>query len=93
MGFTYTLMKGKENVLSEVNLLFSIYNLKRVLSILGSEELRKRLKDQILLLLDQIGLEINSFKKGLQNSHILLNRLLISTEGFICSQERYFKYI
>lgn len=92
-GFTYTLMKGKENVLSEVNLLFSIYNLKRVLSILGSEELRKRLKDQILLLLDQIGLEINSFKKGLQNSHILLNRLLISTEGFICSQERYFKYI
>ena len=80
-------------MLSEVNLLFTIYNLKRALSILGPEELRKRLKVHILLLFDHIRLEISSFKKGWQNDHKTLNRLLISTEGFICSQERYFKYI
>jgi transposase len=43
-GFTYTLMKGKEHVLSEVNLYFIIYNLRRLVSILGPEELKSRLK-------------------------------------------------
>jgi transposase len=43
-GFTHTLMKGKEAVLSEVHLLFTIYNLRRSVSILGLEELKKRLK-------------------------------------------------
>ena len=43
-GFTYTLMKGKENVLSEVYLCFSVYNLLRMVQILGVDELRKRLK-------------------------------------------------
>ena len=43
-GFTFTLMKGKENVLSEVNILFMIYNLRRTMSILGSNELKMRLK-------------------------------------------------
>ena len=33
-GFTYTLMKGKENVLSEVNLIMMCYNLRRIMSIL-----------------------------------------------------------
>ena len=43
-GFTYTLIKGKENVLSEVNLIMICYNLKRLMSILGSKELKNRLK-------------------------------------------------
>ena len=46
-GFTYTLMKGKEYVLGEVNLLFMIYNLRRSMSILGLEELKKRLRNLI----------------------------------------------
>lgn len=44
-GFTFTLMTGKENVLSEVNLLMIIYNLKRSISIIGKDELRKRLRE------------------------------------------------
>jgi len=46
-GFTHTLMKGKEYVLSEVHLLFTIYNLRRSLSILGLDELKKRLRNLI----------------------------------------------
>lgn len=43
-GFTYTLMKGKQNVLSEVNLMMICYNLRRLMSIYGIEELKTRLK-------------------------------------------------
>ena len=43
-GFTYTLMKGMQNVLSEVNLMMICYNLTRLSSILGPEVLKKRLK-------------------------------------------------
>lgn len=38
-GFTFTLMKGKENVLSEVNLMMMCYNLRRLMSILGINDL------------------------------------------------------
>ena len=43
-GFTYTLMRGKQNVLSEVNLMMICYNLTRLTSILGPEVLKNRLK-------------------------------------------------
>jgi transposase len=43
-GFTYTLMKGKENVLSEVNLAMICYNLKRLMAILGPKELKYSLE-------------------------------------------------
>ena len=43
-GFTHTLMKGKDNVLSEVNLMMICYNLTRLMSILGPEVLKNRLK-------------------------------------------------
>ena len=46
-GFTYTLMKGKQNVLSEVRLVFLTYNLGRIARILGVRELVERLKDSI----------------------------------------------
>lgn len=47
-GFTYTLMKGKEHVLSEVNLMMMCYNLRRLMSILDINELKTRLKSLIL---------------------------------------------
>ena len=47
-GFTYTLMRGKENVLAEASMVFTIYNLKRSLSILGFNSLMKRLEALIL---------------------------------------------
>src|SRR5690554_841082 len=43
-GFTHTLMRGKQNVLSEVNLMMICYNLTRLISILGPEVLKNRLK-------------------------------------------------
>lgn len=39
-GFTFTLMKGKENVLSEVNLMMMVYNLRSIMSILGVNDLK-----------------------------------------------------
>ena len=49
-GFTHTLMKGKEFVLGEVHLLFMIYNLKRSISLLGFEELKRRLASFLALI-------------------------------------------
>jgi hypothetical protein len=43
-GFTHTLMRGKQNVLSEVNLIMICYNLKRLVSILDPKVLKNRLK-------------------------------------------------
>ncbi|WP_164905137.1 transposase [Aequorivita ciconiae] len=43
-GFTHTLMRGKQNVLSEVDLMMICYNLTRLVSILGPEVLKNRLK-------------------------------------------------
>jgi len=40
----YTLMKGKEKVLGEIYLAFTMYNLSRSVSILGFSELMKRIK-------------------------------------------------
>ena len=43
-GFTFTLMKGKQNVLSEVNLIMMVYNLRRLISICTSKDLKNKLK-------------------------------------------------
>lgn len=45
--FDYTLMKGKEKVLGEVYIAFTMYNLRRSMSILGLLELIKRLRAAI----------------------------------------------
>jgi hypothetical protein len=47
-GFTHVLMRGKKHVLAEVSILFTAYNLKRSLSIIGFSELLKRLKTLLL---------------------------------------------
>jgi len=46
--FTYTLMRGKENVLSEVNIMMMVYNLRRLMSIFSIKELKARLKNLVL---------------------------------------------
>jgi len=56
--FDYTLMKGKENVLGEVYLSFTMYNLRRSLSIFGFSELIRLLGailDKIFTILDMRG--------------------------------------
>ncbi|MCJ7774871.1 MAG: IS1182 family transposase [Desulfobulbaceae bacterium] len=47
-GFTHTLMKGKQNVLSEVNLIMICYNLTRLMSILDPKDLKYRLEQLAL---------------------------------------------
>lgn len=53
-GFTHVLMRGKENVLGEVSLMFTAYNLRRSVSILGFEGLLKRLKALFSLFLGNL---------------------------------------
>ena len=52
--FTYVLMKGKDQILGEIALLFSTYNLRRTVSILGFSVFLKRLKDAFLTIFDNI---------------------------------------
>ena len=47
-GFTHTLMKGKQNVLSEVNLIMICYNLTRLMAIFDPKDLKNRLKQLAL---------------------------------------------
>jgi transposase len=49
--FTYTLMRGKENVLSEVNIMMMVYNLRRLITILGIKTLKHRLKSLVNIIL------------------------------------------
>lgn len=53
-GFTYTLMRCKEHVLSEVYLNFSVYNLLRAFKILGPKVLQARLRSLYLCFKTQI---------------------------------------
>lgn len=46
-GFTFTLMKAKENVLSEVNLMMMVYNLRRLISIFSVNGLKTKLKELV----------------------------------------------
>lgn len=51
MGFDHVLMKGKQKNEAEFGLIFSAYNLRRILSILGITELKKRLEGAFLCFL------------------------------------------
>ncbi|WP_422395441.1 transposase [Robertkochia solimangrovi] len=46
--FSYTLVKGKQHVLTEVNLIMMSYNLKRLLAIWGPERIKERFKELFL---------------------------------------------
>jgi hypothetical protein len=71
-GFTYTLMKRKANVLAEVELNMLNYNLIRTLSIIGPDELRKRL-GELFLSLFKLVYEL------CRNMNRLLNLLVITS--------------
>ena len=43
-GYTYTLLKGIKKVNTEMSIIFTVYNIRRAMSILGVEELISRLK-------------------------------------------------
>lgn len=92
-GFTYTLMRGKENVLSEVNLLFSIYNLTRALTILGPKALKECLKAHLLMFFNQIRTHISQFKNFFKYTPRIMDRLLVSSNGLTGSQKTFLKYI
>jgi hypothetical protein len=53
-GFTFTLVRGKANVLGEVGLMFIGYNLSRCISILGAENLIKALRECCLLIANRL---------------------------------------
>ena len=53
-GFTHVLVKGKEQVLGEVGLMFIGYNLSRCVTILGAKNLIKALRDKCLRYLSLI---------------------------------------
>lgn len=62
-GFTYTLMKGKENVLTEVNLVMMCYNLKRFVTILSVKSLKNLLKMAVFNFLIQLNYFTRCLKK------------------------------
>lgn len=81
-GVTFTLMKGKENVLSEVNLIMICYNLRRLISIFTPKELKTRLKSLVLSYLQKykpfLSLTNPFFKNQLESKtekHFLFNSL------------------
>ncbi len=52
--FTHTLLRGKEKVLTEVYLNFSVYNLIRCIQILGIKELKSKLRQLVSIILTQL---------------------------------------
>ena len=86
-GFTYVLMKGKENVLSEVNLMMICYNLRRLMSIFTVNDLKNKLKQLVLLFFDQI----DRFKDDLRHFELLL---IISQNEFLQkNSSTHFTYV
>ena len=69
--FTYTLMRGKENVMSEVNIMMMVYNLRRLMTIFSIKELKSRLKNlglTIIAIYELILLVLRNNKLQITNS-------------------------
>jgi len=73
-GFTYVLMKGKENVLSEVNLMMICYNLRRLMSIFSINDLKNKLKQLVAIFLPKM----DGFKSDL--THLVFLPILSENE-------------
>lgn len=72
-GFTFTLMKGKEHVLTEVNLMMMCYNLRRLMSIFDINTLKSLLKGlahNLLHVLDSIRAVLSHLNFAANNSDI-----------------------
>ncbi len=72
-GFTYTLIKGKQHVLSEVNLMMICYNLKRLTSIINPKMLKNRLKALAVEILALFSALLNVLKDFLFLNKITTN--------------------
>ena len=84
-GFTFTLMKGIENVLSEVNIMMMCYNLTRLMSIMGVNDLKYCLDSLYMIfkcVFEAVKLDLNvllNLKKEINtNALIILRPLNIS---------------
>jgi len=81
-GFTYVLMKGKENVLSEVNLMMICYNLRRLMSIFSINDLKNKLKQLVAMFLPKIegfksDLPLLLFLPRISESEILMKNSVV----------------
>jgi len=91
-GFTYVLMKGKENVLSEVNLMMICYNLRRLMSIFSVNDLKSKLNQLVAVFLSKI----EGFKCNL--THLVFlptpseNEILLKNSAAHFSQVRIKNY-
>lgn len=76
-GFTYTLLKGKKNVLSEVHLMMTIYNLSRMIKILGMDVLKRRLITFYASLYACINAFVTQSKIKWKNGNLLIVLLIL----------------
>jgi len=63
-GFTHTNVRGKENVLGEVGLVFIGYNLTRCISLLGAEKLIRALREYCFSLFRLLNRALSRLFKG-----------------------------
>ena len=76
--FDYTLTRSKEKVLGEVYLAFTVYNLKRALSVLGFEGIMSRIEAHLLsvkAVIHQFKEEFSLFKRSKLNYAFLLLKI------------------
>ncbi len=62
-GYDYTLLKGMEKVRGEFAIIFTVYNLRRAITIFGVDELIKRLNKSFFDFFTGIRLKMNRFKR------------------------------
>ena len=96
-GFTHTLVRGKENVLGEVGLMFIGYNLSRCISVIGIEEFIKALKEYCLaVFLIKTGLILRRFGRFLEKNVKLLPgkmKIFYSVKPFLFNPKDLYLYV
>jgi len=68
-GYTHTMLKGLEKVKGEFAIILLCYNLRRVISILGIEELKKALNSLIICILTIC---------GYRSRHVVISKMTLS---------------
>jgi len=81
-GFDHTLLKTHQKVDGEFAIVFTCYNLRRAISILGIRELIQRLRKDFLCFFDKNKLVLSLLKKLFQK----LYDTLIFKNQFFCSK-------
>ena len=81
-GFTFTLLKGKVNVMAEVNLLMIVYNLTRMISVIGINEFKKKLGGLATYLLAYIATLKSNFETLCQYEILRMDYLKINYRTF-----------